>query len=105
MQVIAPAWRSHGVSDLQDMVGRVSETTRGNGKPELGSRPGLSVGRSRIECSQPRTGMVRINSYLHNIGAAETMEHFLFRCTKWDAQRVGHPGVWATSAASCFFRV
>jgi hypothetical protein len=37
--------------------------------------------------SQLRTGMARINSYLHRIGAAETMDHFLFRCTKWDTQR------------------
>jgi hypothetical protein len=50
--------------------------------------------------AQLRTGMARINSYLHRIGAAdtdtcdcgqapETMEHFLFRCTKWDTQREG----------------
>lgn len=48
--------------------------------------------------AQLRTGMARINSYLHRIGvvesdmcacgrAVETMEHFLFRCTKWDTQR------------------
>jgi hypothetical protein len=48
--------------------------------------------------AQLRTGMARINRYLHNIGAAdmdmcdcgqapETMEHFLFRCTRWDTQR------------------
>jgi ribonuclease HI len=50
--------------------------------------------------AQLRTGMARINNYLHRIGAAdtdmcdrgqapETMEHFLFRCTKWDTQREG----------------
>jgi hypothetical protein len=50
--------------------------------------------------SQLRTGMARINSYLSRIGAVEsdlcdcgrateTMEHFLFRCSKWDAQREG----------------
>jgi hypothetical protein len=50
--------------------------------------------------AQLRTGMARVNSYLHKIGAAdtdmfecgqapETMEHFLFRCTKWDAHREG----------------
>jgi hypothetical protein len=50
--------------------------------------------------SQLRTGMARINSYLSKIGAAEsdvcdcgqaaeTMEHFLFRCTKWEAEREG----------------
>lgn len=48
--------------------------------------------------SQLRTGMARVNSYLYRIGAAEsdtcecgqgaeTIEHFLFRCTKWDTQR------------------
>ena len=48
--------------------------------------------------SQLRTGMARINSYLSKIGAAgsdmckcgrapETMEHFLFRCTRWDTER------------------
>lgn len=48
--------------------------------------------------SQLRTGMAGINGYLHKIGAiesdmcdcgqaVETVEHILFRCTKWDAQR------------------
>ncbi|KAJ0126337.1 Uncharacterized protein HZ326_30556, partial [Fusarium oxysporum f. sp. albedinis] len=48
--------------------------------------------------SQLRTGIARINSYLNKIGAAEsdmcecgcvpeTMEHFLFRCTRWEAER------------------
>ncbi|KAJ4182449.1 hypothetical protein NW759_17756 [Fusarium solani] len=48
--------------------------------------------------SQLRTGMARINSYLNKIGAAEsdmcecgcaseTMEHFLFRCSRWDTER------------------
>lgn len=47
---------------------------------------------------QLRTGMARINSYLSKIGAAgsdmyecghapETMEHFLFRCIRWDTER------------------
>jgi ribonuclease HI len=53
----------------------------------------------RIEArtlAQLRTGMARLNGYLHQIGAAEsdqcacgqareTVKHFLFRCTKWDA--------------------
>jgi hypothetical protein len=64
---------------------------------------GLYDGLKRREAdtlSQLRTGMARINSYLSRIGAVEsdlcdcgraveTMEHFLFRCTKWDAQREG----------------
>ncbi|KAJ3454196.1 hypothetical protein MRS44_018090 [Fusarium solani] len=48
--------------------------------------------------SQLRTGMARINSYLCKIGTAEsdmcecgrapeTMEHFLFRCTRWETER------------------
>ncbi|KJZ70171.1 hypothetical protein HIM_10431 [Hirsutella minnesotensis 3608] len=47
---------------------------------------------------QLRTGMSRLNGYLHAIGATdsnlcdcgeakETIDHFLFRCTKWIAQR------------------
>ncbi|KAM9874683.1 reverse transcriptase [Verticillium dahliae] len=47
---------------------------------------------------QLRTGMIRLNSYLHRIGATdsglcdcgqatETVEHFLFRCKNWTAQR------------------
>lgn len=48
--------------------------------------------------AQLRTGMARLNGYLHQIGAAEsdqcecgqareTVKHFLFRCTRWDAYR------------------
>jgi ribonuclease HI len=48
--------------------------------------------------AQLRTGMARLNGYLHQIGVApsaecscgyakETVEHFLFRCTKWTALR------------------
>lgn len=48
--------------------------------------------------AQLRTGMARLNGYLHRIGAAEsdqcacgqateTVKHFLFRCTRWDAYR------------------
>jgi hypothetical protein len=44
--------------------------------------------------AQLRTGMARLNSYLHRINAAptdqcvcghgrETVDHFLFRCTRW----------------------
>ena len=59
--------------------------------------------------SQLRTGMARLNAYLHRIGAApsdqcacgqatETVDHFLFRCRNWtapipirDAQMYRHP--------------
>lgn len=48
--------------------------------------------------AQLRTGMIRLNSYLYQIGATEsamctygqareTVKHFLFRCTRWDMQR------------------
>jgi hypothetical protein len=48
--------------------------------------------------AQLRTGMARLNYYLHKIRAKpsdqcdcgqarETVEHFLFRCTKWTAFR------------------
>jgi exonuclease III/ribonuclease HI len=48
--------------------------------------------------AQLRTGMARLNAYLHRIGVApsdqcacgqarETVEHFLFRCRKWTAYR------------------
>jgi hypothetical protein len=50
--------------------------------------------------AQLRTGMTRLNSYLSKIGAAEsdlcicgqaseTVEHFLFRCTRWTRLREG----------------
>jgi hypothetical protein len=48
--------------------------------------------------AQLRTGMARLNGYLHRIGAVEsdqcqcsqareTVKHFLFRCARWDAYR------------------
>jgi hypothetical protein len=48
--------------------------------------------------AQLRTGMTRLNGYLHRIGVApsdqcacgqatETVDHFLFRCRKWTAYR------------------
>jgi len=47
---------------------------------------------------QLRTGMARLNGYLYQIGAVEsdlctcgqareTVKHFLFRCTRWEAYR------------------
>jgi hypothetical protein len=49
--------------------------------------------------AQMRTGMARLNTYLHRIRAAasvqyacrcapETIEHFLFTCIRWTAQRM-----------------
>ena len=54
--------------------------------------------REAIILAQLRTGMVRLNGYLHQIGKAEsdqctcgqareTVKHFLFRCTRWDTYR------------------
>jgi hypothetical protein len=48
--------------------------------------------------AQLRTGMARLNGYLHRIGVAEsdlcacgqareTVKHFLFRCTRWETYR------------------
>jgi hypothetical protein len=48
--------------------------------------------------AQLRTGIARLNGYLHMIGVAEsdlcvcerakeTIKHFLFRCTRWEQQR------------------
>jgi hypothetical protein len=56
---------------------------------------------------QLRTGMARLNGYLHGIGAAEsdecacgeakeTVKQFLFRCSRWDAQRTQ---MWAQTNA------
>jgi hypothetical protein len=61
----------------------------------------LYDGLKRREASvlaQLRTGMARLNGYLHRIGAVEsyqcacgqaieTVKYFLFRCTKWEAYR------------------
>lgn len=58
-----------------------------------------SLGRREAsELVQLRTGMTRLNVYLHQIGGAEsdqcpyghakeTVEHFLFRCRLWDSHR------------------
>jgi hypothetical protein len=54
------------------------------------------VGASTL--AQLRTGMIQLNGYLHQIGASETdhctcgqaretVEHFLFRCSRWDQYR------------------
>ena len=41
--------------------------------------------------AQLRTGMARLNGYLHRVGvcveATETTKHFFFRCRRWDAYR------------------
>jgi ribonuclease HI len=58
---------------------------------------GLKRGEASV-LAQLRTGMARLNGYLHQIGASEsdicicrqareTVKHFLFRCTRWDEYR------------------
>jgi ribonuclease HI/exonuclease III len=58
---------------------------------------GLSWKKATV-LAQLRTGMARLNTYLHRINAAptdqcecgqarETVDHFLFRCTKWTQHR------------------
>lgn len=58
---------------------------------------GLKRGEASV-LAQLRTGMARLNGYLHQIGASEsdicicgqareTVKHFLFRCTRWDEHR------------------
>jgi hypothetical protein len=67
------------------------------GKHTRGLYNGLKRSEANI-LAQLRTGMARLNGYLHQIGAAElsicscgiakeTIKHFLFRCSKWDSQR------------------
>ena len=66
--------------------------------------------------AQLRTGMARINSYLHRIGAAdtdmcvcgqapETMDQFLFRYTEWNTQHEGMRQVGQTKMGNLSFFV
>jgi hypothetical protein len=61
--------------------------------------------------AQLRTGMAGLNGYLHRIGATESdqcdcgqakksVQHFLFRCTKWDVLRTQMLQQTATRTAS-----
>jgi hypothetical protein len=86
---------------LPERVGRYSKTinTALPGRHTRTQYDGLER-KEAIVLAQLRTGMTRLNSYLSNTGAAEsdlcicgqaseTVEHFLFRCTKWVTQREG----------------
>jgi ribonuclease HI len=64
--------------------------------------------------AQLRTGMARLNSYLHRINAAptdqcacgharETVDHFLFRCTRWTTFRTEMLQVTATHRSNMSF--
>ena len=64
--------------------------------------------------AQLRTGMARLNSYLRRINSAptdqctcryarETVDHFLFRCSKWTAFRTEMLQCTATHRSNVFF--
>ena len=83
------------------MVGRYSQRvdTALPGQHTRAIYDALNAKESRI-LIQLRTGKCRLNRYLHSIGAvgtdqcscgqaAETVEHFLFRCRRWNSEREG----------------
>jgi ribonuclease HI len=87
------------VPKLPENVGAYSKTvdTALPGKHTRILYDGCSSKEAKI-LSQLRSGMARVNAYLHQIGAAlsaecacgqalETIEHFLLRCTKWTSYR------------------
>jgi hypothetical protein len=94
------AWSKTGTSNhLPDKVGAHSKRvdTALPGKHTKLLYEHLSRKEAGI-LAQLRTGMARLNSYLHRIDAApsdkcvcgqarETVDHFLFRCKKWTAYR------------------
>lgn len=108
----------------QAQVPRMKSTTLNTARPQAAASKGLpeNIGRhsKRVDAALPgkhtrqlydrlpwkeasvlaqlRTGMARLNGYLHRINVAETdqcacgqaretVEHFLFRCRKWTAHR------------------
>ena len=97
--VINDAIAKQGTGLLPDRVGKYSREVDA-ALPGKHTRT-LYDTLKRIEArtlAQLRTGMARLNGYLHQIGAAEsdqcecgqareTVKHFLFRCTKWEAYR------------------
>ncbi|OAQ61371.1 reverse transcriptase [Purpureocillium lilacinum] len=87
------------VRDIPDDVGKFSKKVDAAlpGKHTLQLYDGLSWKEANV-LAQLRTGMSRLNGYLNKIAAApsqqcacghvkETVEHFLFHCTKWTGQR------------------
>lgn len=92
--------RKHGIArKLPDNVGRYSKTidTALPGKHTRQLYDRLSRKEASV-LAQLRTGMARLNAYLHRIRAAatdqcecgharETVDHFLFRCRRWTAHR------------------
>ena len=107
-QTQLPRMRSttHNIARKQGSAKKVPEKVGNYSKRLDAALPGKHTRRlydqlSRKESSvlaQLRTGMAQLNTYLHRIKAcdtdqcecgqaAETVEHFLFRCRRWTAQR------------------
>ena len=96
------ARRKRGIAtSLPDKVGKYSKKidTALPGKHTRQLYDHLSWKEASV-LAQLRTGMVRLNAYLHQIKAAtsdqcacgrtrETIEHFLFHCTQWTVHRAG----------------
>ena len=98
--VLRNAWAKRAAeASLPEKVGKYSKRVDA-ALPGKHTRQ-LYDGLSRKEASvlaQLRTGMAKLNGYLHRIDATpsdqcacgqarETVEHFLFRCTQWTQQR------------------
>jgi ribonuclease HI len=107
-QAQLPRMRSttHNIARKQGTTKKVPEKVGNYSKRIDAALPGRHTRQlydqlSRKESSvlaQLRTGMAQLNTYLHRIKAcdtdqcecgqaAETVEHFLFRCRRWTAQR------------------
>ena len=107
-QTQLPRMRSttHNIARKQGTTKKVPEKVGNYSKRIDAALPGRHTRQlydqlSRKESSvlaQLRTGMAQLNTYLHRIKAcntdqcecgqaAETVEHFLFRCRRWTAQR------------------
>ncbi|KAG7145205.1 RNA-directed DNA polymerase mobile element jockey like protein [Verticillium longisporum] len=76
---------------------------------------GLSAAQASV-LAQLRTGMTRLNTYLRKIGAAldvecacgqaaETVEHFLFRCLRWTSLRAEMQQVTRSKTGSLSFHL
>ncbi len=98
--ILRNAWaKQTAETSLPEKVGKYSKRVDAAlpGKHSRQLYDGLSRKEARV-LAQLRTGMAKLNVYLHRIDAApsdqcacgqarETVEHFLFRCTQWTRQR------------------
>ncbi|KAM9874697.1 transposon I factor [Verticillium dahliae] len=106
--------------------GRIDDARRGEEGPGRDTRPcqqthtrwiydGLSAAQASV-LAQLRTGMTRLNTYLRKIGAAldvecacgqaaETVEHFLFRCLRWTSLRAEMQQVTRSKTGSLSFHL